>query len=501
MSARDYHDRTAYERQTLGGHYLDWGNQPSVLKQYQGLTRVPLPSVASWPEVKLSELLAVGRPQPPHEIDSTDLARILALTHSVTATTRHEGIPFHFRNVASAGALYPFDLYVATAGAKGIDDGLFHHGIVPQSLTLLRRGNLTGEIHTAVHALPGYAAGLVFFLTAIFFRSAWKYRARSYRYDLLDTGHLLESLVSALRSAGLSCIVHYDFDDAGINALLGVDSSREVCLAVVSANLMQHDSRGTDSMPEPAAANLATASRTAGEETAYPEVMSLHAASSRIVTCSETPVDMGAHLGLEPSAWEDVPDASAWPEIVSYADAVRTRRSSRNFVKHPLSRNHLDACVEAICAPGGPCAPSGANLGSVSVGLLTAAVEGRTAGFYLIDRTRRRIGRVREGSFVKPTAEVCLGQGWLANCALHVVFMTNVETVEALWGPRGYRYAMMTAGRIGQRIYLAATAMKLGCCGIGAFFDPEAAALLGLGEGSRLLYLLGVGRLRKWSVS
>ena len=44
-----------------------------------------------------------------------------------------------------------------------------------------------------------------FILSGIFFRSAWKYRKRAFRYVMLDTGHLVENLVSALAYvAGLS---------------------------------------------------------------------------------------------------------------------------------------------------------------------------------------------------------------------------------------------------------------------------------------------------------
>jgi nitroreductase len=55
---------------------------------------------------------------------------------------------------------------------------------------------------------------------------------------------------------------------------------------------------------------------------------------------------------------------------------------------------------------------------------------------------------------------------------------------------------MLAAGRMGERLYLLATAMGLGCCGIGAFYDQEAAHLLGLNSHSRLLYLVGVGKIK-----
>ena len=52
---------------------------------------------------------------------------------------------------------------------------------------------------------------------------------------------------------------------------------------------------------------------------------------------------------------------------------------------------------------------------------------------------------------------------------------------------------MMTAGMMGERLYLAAEARGLGCCGIGAFYDFEAAEILNLNTESRLLYLASVG--------
>ena len=56
---------------------------------------------------------------------------------------------------------------------------------------------------------------------------------------------------------------------------------------------------------------------------------------------------------------------------------------------------------------------------------------------------------------------------------------------------------MLTAGRLGQRIYLGATSLGLGCCGIGAFYDGEAATLLGLNQASAMLYLLAVGPVKR----
>jgi nitroreductase len=39
--------------------------------------------------------------------------------------------------------------------------------------------------------------------------------------------------------------------------------------------------------------------------------------------------------------------------------------------------------------------------------------------------------------------------------------------------------------------------MGLGCCGIGALYDGEAAEMLELNQSSRLLYLVAVGNVKK----
>ena len=73
------------------------------------------------------------------------------------------------------------------------------------------------------------------------------------------------------------------------------------------------------------------------------------------------------------------------------------------------------------------------------------------------------------------------------------MFLANLPLIDRYLGARGYRYAMLNAGRAGQRIYLAATALGLGACGIGAIYDDEARQMLSLTDESALLYLVAAG--------
>ena len=179
---------------------------------------------------------------------------------------------------------------------------------------------------------------------------------------------------------------------------------------------------------------------------------------------------------------------------MNYKDAFFLRRSRRNFVPKPISHSCLSALLECMSIDDEKVSSEESDYKrSVSLGLIIGSAEGLDPGFYLMNQTKKSFGMVKPGSFPGLMAHICLDQKWLANASVHFLFMTDLEKLDKFYGPRGYRYAMMVSGRLGERLYLSATAMGLGCCGIGAFYDTEAAGFLGLEEASRLLYLVAVG--------
>jgi SagB-type dehydrogenase family enzyme len=503
LTAKEYHLRTSYDRRLMSGHVLDWASQPKVFKTYPGLKTVPLPPVSEWGKASLSRLLQEAFPaEPETEIDRDRLARILRLAEALTAKSRIGGADFYFRSVASAGALYPFELYVATSNVPGIEDALYHYTLSLDALTELRQGNILAELAQAIDLDLTAPPALVVFLTSIFFRSSWKYRERSYRYDLLDTGHLAEGLALALKESGAPFRLQYDFDDRKVNELLGLDELREVCLAVAFAfGKNGPSSAGPLLLGEPAEV-LSVSSRVAPHETDHPAVRDMHAASSAVTKPAQSFPDMIDHLVPGRGEARAIASPVHWPEEMSYVEAVSRRRSMRNFMSRELDADRFAALVQMLCAGPTDAANAQPIAGrTVAVGMLVGNVEGVDPGFYLLDPRRCAIHLVRGASLMGEMARVCLEQEWLRNSAVEFLFLSNLGLLDRVWGARGYRHALLSAGRLGQRIYLEATSMHLGCCGIGAYYDNEAAALLGLNEESRLLYLVAVGPVRKWSGS
>lgn len=206
---------------------------------------------------------------------------------------------------------------------------------------------------------------------------------------------------------------------------------------------------------------------------------------------------MSSALGVVPEKWIRVDPLARWPEAMNYTKSVYRRRSRRNFMRKPMSRDSLAAMLESLSASlMGETGDLAGHQSCLCQGLLIGSTEGWASGFYLWDHSKASIGIVAHGSLMSRMARSCLDQTWLANAAVHFLFITNLHMIDELWGPRGYRYAMVTAGRLGERLYLTATAMGLACCGIGAFYDNEVAELLELNQESRLLYLVAVGPIK-----
>lgn len=497
--AWEFHRRTAYDREKMTGHQLDWANQPEVFKIYPGLETIALPNVSNGPEQRLSDLLGeAAQPDANFEMDLDKLSRVLFLTHSLTAKARHGGVDFYYRSVASAGALYPCELYVGALNIGGLANGIYHHAVGLQALTVLGRGSILSRLYEGVQIAQDTHPVAVFFITAIFFRSAWKYRTRGYRYHLLDSGHMIENLTLSLKAVGAPHTLYYDFDDNVLNELLGLDPKREACMAVGFALGAQYaiDSTAAQVKLSP---DLHRASTVAHVETDYPAIRKMHRLSTPLVETMDQP-EMNEHLGVNTleSFRLSLPDK--WPELMTYHEALFRRRSMRNFVDTELKTEVFEALIKMLCSGDRSREDASAfHSNSIAVGLLAGASSVLEPGFYLLYRKSATVALAAPGLFLDKMAQVCLGQSWLSNCAIHFLFMTNLKVLEEIRGPRGYRHALLAAGRLGQRLYVGAASMKIGCCGVGAFYDDEAAETLNLNAASKLLYLVGVGPVKKWT--
>ena len=198
-----------------------------------------------------------------------------------------------------------------------------------------------------------------------------------------------------------------------------------------------------------------------------------------------------------PTTWIELDPPGHLP-AADYVTALSQRRSRRNFVPVPIEPGGFTAMTRLVAASMGP--PSGMPTPchtALTTGWLIGEDMPVAPGYYCFDPATHRLGRIREGPLIDSMAAACLDQMWLKYAGLHLLFTADLNRLDRCWGARGYRYAMIEAGRLGQQAYLSATILGWGACGIGAIYDREAADLLHLAPDQALLYLIGVGAVKK----
>ncbi len=492
-----YHIETCYDRYLLKGRALDWENQPDLYKSYsaKGLINLSKTNFSSkynlW---ELSETKSITD----NKTDLNLLAKILDLSYSFTAKARHATGDFYYRGAASAGALYPNEIYLGTYDVHGLRSCLYHYGIKHRQLTPIREENCIHFVSQATPKAEGCELVATLFITGIFFRSSWKYRERAYRYVLLDAGHLIQNIFWAITSTGVSFSCHYDFHDKNISDLLGLDEKREVCLACV--HLTKKSAVPTLNSKVnlfPSSKTIIKSSQAPPHEVVYDQIDDIHWTGAMNIDLFKPVTGNIPSIGIQPKTWQPIQKYKKTESEMDYPDALLFRRSKRNFINRSIPRKQLMRLLELLDLEFRQL-PSDTDCysASVSIGFLANNIEGVEPGFYLLDFNRHCFGLVKSGSFTAAMASVCLEQHWLKNASVHFLFISNFSAIDEIWGPRSYRYAMMTAGRIGQSIYVGSTALGMGCCGIGALYDYEAQSLLDLSEDAFLYYLVAVGPVK-----
>jgi SagB-type dehydrogenase family enzyme len=502
-SGRSYHHATSYDRHRMMPHYMDWSNVPRQSKTYASLTSTNLIPERGFPDTSLWRLM-----QHPDSISSTGtmgvrmLSQVLMLAYGFTAKQKMGGQIYRYRSVPSAGALYPAEIYLAWPGLSDLQQGLYYYDIHGFLLKRLRNENVSVILHKALEVKAPHTRQISFLLSGIFFRSAWKYRKRAFRYVMLDIGHLIENLYLSLRLFGISCSIHYDFDDALLCRLAGLDGKQEAGFACMN---WRADHMAPLPVPSEPAGDLLPlseayqrTSRVAGKETYYKEIEDIYRVSSHTMPAAIHPAADAKVVDQEPNKWFQILETKGSPDPeMSFAETVRRRRSRRNFINSPFPAQGFMQLLDLLRASAAKDTGEGDRLASyLKIGFIAGNITGLDPGFYMISRAKWAYGLVASGDLSQKMASVCLDQEWLKFASVHFLFMANLKAMDTTFGARGYRKVMMNAGRLGQRLYLGATALGVGCCGIGALYDIEARKLLSLNDDSALLYLVAIGQLK-----
>jgi len=162
-------------------------------------------------------------------IGLAELARLLFFTYG---RTDRRGL---FRAVASAGAVFPLELYVVALRVDGLEPGVYHYGVESGGLDVVRPGDHLGTLKQVL-AWDGVdieRASLAIVITAVFRRNSVKYLDRGYRMVLVEAGEAAQNLCLLATSMELGACLLGGFRDDPLSELLDVDGVEEAPLVPV----------------------------------------------------------------------------------------------------------------------------------------------------------------------------------------------------------------------------------------------------------------------------
>lgn len=188
---------------------------------------------------------------------------------------------------------------------------------------------------------------------------------------------------------------------------------------------------------------------------------------------------------------------------VSFIKALTNRKSTREFGNKPVSKKQIESILYLSCGINNknihglpkrfyPSAGARYPLELYFLSLNTAFPSG-LYHFNVINNSLEKLKPVRKFDFKR-----YIPQFDLTGVACFLLISAVFERTTSKYGGRGYRYAFMEAGHLGQNIALLASALNLGSCPVGGgFYENRVNKLIGIdGVKESVIYIFALGHIR-----
>jgi len=419
-----FHQQTKHSFQSVrkNAFFLDWRTQPKNSKIYPHF--YPRFSIDEYPELEELNLIS-----------------------GITFEKSYPDGEYHLRTVPSAGGLYPCEVYIQLRGIKGLINGIYHYELHTRKLTLIQEVERDGIESYFPNTQP--VRGFSFLVSAVYFRSSWKYRDRSIRYILLDTGHQLGSIYATLSVMGKESSMEFDFDKFAINKAFGF-RDEELSLASIQEKQPERTLTKTETTPLKQQLPYVTPcdymEKNKFVEDAYKE--------------SALYSDAPLHL---PSFFLNIPQEQL-------KNAILKRRSTRAFRGEMLGADSLNTITKDLF--------DFALSQGVNIYYTLHRIKDTTQGLYK-NGILQKAGDFQERSLYLSLEQKLGGMS-------AVTFYFTSSKVEK------YQKTTILSGFIAHIIYLRCELLGIGCSGLGAYYDDETKKFLQSSD--NILYLLAIGR-------
>lgn len=415
-----FHQQTKHSYMSIrkSAFFLDWRTQPKNHKNYPDFHQR-------------------------YKIDNFEELNELNLIGGITYEKIYPDGSYHLRTNPSAGGLYPCEIYIQTRKVKGLLNGIYHYEPYTKTICLLHEINDDGvECYFADKTQQN---GFIFLVSAIYFRSSWKYRDRSIRYILLDSGHQLGSIYASLFVMDKNAKFDFDFDKLGLNEAFGFKDEEMFTLSCFSSTLGTKEAKPL-TLKFPFVSGCDYSEKNSFVEDSYKQ-------SAMFKDSAIENIDFFTDISKE-----------------KLKTAIIQRRSIRAFRQISILKNEFDFIVKGIF--------DFAMRYNIEIFYTIHNVADKKQGLYKNDKL------LKEGDFSEKSRYLSLEQNIGGQSAVTFYF-TSDEI-------RKYQKVNILSGFLAQIIYLKSELKQIGCSGIGAYYDDETKEFLG--TSNNILYLLAIGR-------
>lgn len=212
--------------------------QPPIELAYDEAKLIPLPNPKEFKvrDVDFKALVEQRhslRKYSEEALSLEELAYLLWCTQGIKKMIKREGPngpnEVTFRTVPSAGARHPYETYLLINNVDGLKPGIYRYIATKQQLLEVSlKDDIADEVVEASYNQIFIKTAAVTFIWVVDIqRTKWRYDERSYRYVLLDAGHICQNLYLAAETidSGVCAIAAYN--DEALNSLLGLDGENQ----------------------------------------------------------------------------------------------------------------------------------------------------------------------------------------------------------------------------------------------------------------------------------
>jgi SagB-type dehydrogenase family enzyme len=122
-----------------------------------------------------------------------------------------------FRTAPSAGATYPFEVYLVAGEVAGLTAGIYQYDYQHHRLILRREGDFRDELAESALGQSSVANGAInIVLTGIYERTTQRYGDRGIRYVHIEAGHIAQNVLLQAVALGLGSVPVGAFNDNNV---------------------------------------------------------------------------------------------------------------------------------------------------------------------------------------------------------------------------------------------------------------------------------------------